>query len=239
MRPKIIIADSELDYLPNVRTGILAGCHFVRAASEDDVMTEMHAAPGACLLLIDSGRTEDSSSKLLRRIKEKGRRSSKVVCTAENPTVELVIAAFKDGACDFIPKPASHSEVLSTVQALVHSAERMPSYWARRLDAYLIDNLSNPDLNLAFLQTHFAVSKSYLSKLFRSEIGVPFRDRLMRFRMLKAAKLIETTDHPIYLVSYHCGFRSQCRLTEAFTRYHGLGPRRYREAHRSQFSRSN
>ena len=233
MRPTIVIADRELHYLSSVEAGLFAGCRVVQATNSEQVLCELRETSGVCLLLIDPSYCGNSFS-LLRGIRAQGRRNDKVVFTAENPTVELVIRAFKAGVRDFIRKPAAHSALVEMVEQLIRGTERMPSYWARRLDRYLIDNLSNPNLNLAALQSQFSVSKSYLSKLFRAEIGVPFRQRLMRYRMLKATELIETTDYPIYLISHHCGFRNQCRLTEAFTRFHGLGPRRYRETHRSQ-----
>lgn len=230
--PMVVIADRDFVHLPSVDSP--GRYDFVHASSCGEVLAALQGASGASLLLIGSGFTDGDPLTLLRSVNVKGRASGKVVFAAENPTVDLVVRAFKAGACDFITKPVPGRRVMSVVSELMGGRERMPTYWARRLDRYLVDNLSDPDLSLESLKERFAVSKSYLSKLFRSEIGTPFRIRLMRHRINKATRLLETTNEPIYMVAYCCGFRSHCRLTEAFTRYHGIAPRRYRAAYRSR-----
>ena len=231
VKPMIVIADRDFDYLRSVDS--LHCCNFVLAANGDEAIAACHVATGSCLLILGAGLPGGEPLCLLHALRASGRRHGKVVLAAEDPTVEFVIDVFKAGACDFIKKPTSKSVVLSIVGASIGNSARIPTYWAQKLDRYLTKNLSDPNLSLATLQAHFAVSRSYLSKLFKAEIGMPFRHRLMRHRITEATRLIETTDEPIYMVAHRCGYRSQCRLTEAFTRYHGIAPRRYREAHRS------
>lgn len=84
------------------------------------------------------------------------------------------------------------------------------------------------DLNLNSVAGDIHVNPSYLSSVFRREMGRSFVSYLTEVRMKKAVSLLEDTDESIQEIAYHCGFREPNYFSRIFRRTYGLSPREYR-----------
>jgi AraC-like DNA-binding protein len=60
---------------------------------------------------------------------------------------------------------------------------------------------------------------------------------LIARRMSEAALLLETTDEGIARIARRVGYESAAAFSKLFQRHHGLSPRRYRAARRSDSGR--
>ena len=101
-----------------------------------------------------------------------------------------------------------------------------------RLVRYSIEALRNrysEDIGLESLAYEQGVSSPYLSRLFKSEMGVNFKEYLTRIRLDKARELLRKTDNRIYEVAASVGYPDQKYFCEIFKRRTGMTPREYRQ----------
>ncbi|WP_165972165.1 AraC family transcriptional regulator [Paenibacillus piri] len=75
------------------------------------------------------------------------------------------------------------------------------------------------------------LSPSYLSKLFKKELGVSFVEYVMESKVNKAKKLLEDTDYSVMEIAEMVGY-SERNLNRAFQRYVNMSPKQYRLSHR-------
>ena len=153
-----------------------------------------------------------------------------IIMTSPKPKAEDIVRLLRAGAQDFIAKPVDLDTLCTKIRELVEIHTPSTHALARRLDQYVRKNSQSCELQLSTVSEHFKISRSYASKLFRQEIGQPFRDRLRGLRLERTKTYLESTDLPLYLIAYNCGFKNQARMSEVFKRTEGISPRMYRRA---------
>lgn len=73
-----------------------------------------------------------------------------------------------------------------------------------------------------------AVSTSYLTKLFRQQLGTSPHDFLLRYRITRAKQLLMETDLPIGEIARKVGFTSESNFSYRFSQMCSTTPRAYR-----------
>ena len=73
------------------------------------------------------------------------------------------------------------------------------------------------------------VNASYLSTLFKLEMGVPLTDYVNRQRIEQAKKLLVVTDFPIKMIAEKCGIPDVYYFSRMFKKRTGCTPKVYRE----------
>jgi len=71
------------------------------------------------------------------------------------------------------------------------------------------------------------VSPSYLSRLFKKELGIGVHQYLMHYRILQAARLLK--DHSVTEAAYLCGFSDSSHLISAFQKSFHCTPAAYQK----------
>lgn len=74
------------------------------------------------------------------------------------------------------------------------------------------------------------LSRAAFAKRFTAQLGEPPLSYLTRWRMLTAAHLLRTSDHPLATIARRTGYSSEYAFSKAFTRAYGTAPGRYRAA---------
>ncbi|HCC35080.1 MAG TPA: hypothetical protein DEQ02_05390 [Ruminococcaceae bacterium] len=101
---------------------------------------------------------------------------------------------------------------------------------------YIKNNYADPEISLKSVSRHFNISASYFSSLFRKEIGLPFKDALIKVRMEAAKELILTTSLRVFEVADQCGYSDQHYFSYCFKKYFGQSPGEMRASHISRTS---
>jgi len=73
------------------------------------------------------------------------------------------------------------------------------------------------------------LNSTYLSDLFRKEMGLTFQDYLSGIRLEKAEYLLEHTRDSITEITEQVGFQSGSYFSRFFRKRHGISPSEYRE----------
>ncbi|GAA0734078.1 phosphoenolpyruvate hydrolase family protein [Clostridium oceanicum] len=71
------------------------------------------------------------------------------------------------------------------------------------------------------------ISRSYLSTLFKKEIGCSFKQYLVKFRIEKAAKILEKENIQLSQVSSLVGYKDYAQFSKMFRKYKGCCPKEY------------
>jgi len=85
------------------------------------------------------------------------------------------------------------------------------------------------DVGLETIADELGVSAPYLSRLFKSEMGVNFKEYLTRIRLDKAREGLRNTNNRIYEIAYSVGYPDQKYFCEIFKKRTGMTPREYRK----------
>jgi YesN/AraC family two-component response regulator len=86
------------------------------------------------------------------------------------------------------------------------------------------------DLRLEELAKKLNVNGSYLSSLFKKEMGQTLTDYITAKRMTLAMKLLGTTQMQIQMVAQSCGILDVNYFTKKFKKATGRTPKEYRQA---------
>lgn len=89
------------------------------------------------------------------------------------------------------------------------------------------------DLGLSALARALNVNSSYLSSLFKKEMGMTLTEYVGRRRINHAKLLLETTGLQIQAIAQQCGIPDVNYFTRTFKKYAGLTPKEYRTAQRA------
>lgn len=101
---------------------------------------------------------------------------------------------------------------------------------------YINLNLSAP-LSLRVLAEQFFISPSYLSNLFRSEVGVTLVDYISTCRMKRAANLLTETNLSITAIAEQVGIVDVNYFAKIFKKAYQMTPTLYRRNSREQHAR--
>lgn len=89
------------------------------------------------------------------------------------------------------------------------------------------------DLSLSALARQLNVNSSYLSALFKKEVGSTLTEYVSRRRVNHAMFLLEATSLQIQTIAQQCGIPDVNYFTRTFKKYAGITPKEYRAAQRS------
>ena len=84
------------------------------------------------------------------------------------------------------------------------------------------------DISLERVAQELKISPGYFSRLFKAEIGVPFKNYLIEIRMKQAKQLLLRSDLTIAEVATAVGYLDPNYFSEAFHRYEGVSPSQFK-----------
>ena len=93
---------------------------------------------------------------------------------------------------------------------------------------YIENNFRN-ELTLEQLAAQCNYSTSYLSKMFKTELGINFYEYLTRCRLQQALRSLAITDKKIGEISYETGFNDIKAFNKMFKKHFGTTPSDYRK----------
>jgi len=83
-------------------------------------------------------------------------------------------------------------------------------------------------LSLDSLAREVYISKSYLSSIFKKEIGISLTVYINKVRVEKSKKLLLEDNASLSQISNQCGFKDQSYFTKVFKKETGVSPKRFR-----------
>ena len=97
----------------------------------------------------------------------------------------------------------------------------------QRIFAFVEDNSDNT-CKIENLSKELDYAPSYLSRMFKSSVGLTFSDYVRRIKIAKACNYLTDTDLPVLETAGRCGFNSLSSFNRAFKAVTGINPTEYR-----------
>lgn len=94
---------------------------------------------------------------------------------------------------------------------------------------YIDTHYAESDLSLQSVADSVPVSPSYLSRLLKQELGLPFIEYLTHVRVSMATQLMHDPSLRMYEIAERVGYSSQHYFSTAFRRMLGISPAEYRK----------
>lgn len=93
---------------------------------------------------------------------------------------------------------------------------------------YINDNFNNPELTLKTVAEKVFSNESYLSRVFKKEVGNSLIEYVTKKRIEESIKLLNTTDLKVYEVAEKVGFRDSHYFSICFKKQVGVTVKEYR-----------
>jgi AraC-like DNA-binding protein len=180
-----------------------------------------------------------------------------ILMITEEHSEELAVWALRARVWDYLVKPVVIPELYASIMALhglvtqpsarharrmvspgsLRSARSVPPNGQKRAEAvvakvraYITRHLSEK-LSETELADRCAMSYFHFSRTFRRVVGVTLREYILRERINKAAKLLQSAPGiPVTKVCFEAGFHDLSYFARMFRRYKGVSPSAYRQA---------
>lgn len=94
---------------------------------------------------------------------------------------------------------------------------------------FRVNNSYNKKISLAELAEMIHVSPTYLSFLFKKEVGVSFQEYVKQKRLGHAYDLLISTGSNIADIAYRSGFNSVSQFSREFKKKYGMAPANYKK----------
>ncbi|QHQ63284.1 response regulator [Anaerocolumna sedimenticola] len=208
------------------------------------------------LVLTDINMPEISGLELIRRINLFGKQPGIIIVSGYN---EFTYAqeAIRLGVCAYILKPVKPEEVEENVLLLAEKKQWNIMERDSKVEfALLNDILEEPvtdgterknlhpvitkilvyigknytrDITVQELAEEFCMNESYLSVLFKKEIGINLSSYMQRYRINRAMELLKNSDMRISEIAYRVGYQNPCYFTEQFKKVFQITPSEVRK----------
>lgn len=119
---------------------------------------------------------------------------------------------------DFIDQIAAHS---------AGNSQKDDQSYMKRVQTYIQEHLTDPDLNVTSIAEQFGTSVSALSHAFKDSFGINILEYIQTLRIAKAKELLLTEN--VRTVAQAVGFWDAQALTRAFKKLEGVSPAEYRK----------
>lgn len=94
----------------------------------------------------------------------------------------------------------------------------------RDILAWMGEQYTRPDLNLAMAAERFHISKKYVTQFLKDQTGKSFTEYVEDLRLTHAMELLRDTERSVTEIALACGFSAQNTFYKAFRRKFGVAP---------------
>ncbi|PKJ52583.1 helix-turn-helix domain-containing protein, partial [Bacillus sp. SN10] len=93
---------------------------------------------------------------------------------------------------------------------------------------YIARNIYN-DITVNNLANYIQINPSYLSDIFKKEVGITLKHYIQRERIEEAKRILTLTQYPLSTICHMLNFHDQSYFIKVFKRFTSMTPRQYRE----------
>ena len=189
------------------------------------------------LVIADMKMPYMDGAELLRKCAGNGLNTKYIIASGYDD-YEYTHQAIKTGIIDYILKPINPEELNAAIKRALgdirligsDATESKEDYgFVTEIKKYIEENYMI-DIKLDMFAKKYFMTKEYLLKKFKDIYGFGIYEYVIKVRMEKAMKMLESTDLRVQEVSDKVGFKDSNYFSKAFKKHYGISPKEYREA---------
>jgi len=250
----ILIVDDE----PRTREGVRrvleawsAGQHQIMTATSGVEALSVMKEHEVHVMITDIRMPQISGLELIERVASDPH-APVIILISGYAEFEYAQKAIKHGAIEYLLKPLEKNKLIQAVElALEKEAERSRVHLMSKLvDNKLIETVEHEGsyspvvqdtiryvdlhlkepLQLRDIADHLHVNASYLSVLFKEQMGMTFTEYLTRRRIQRAKELLTGTRMTISEIAQASGYQTDKYFVKVFRSVEGMSPGHYRKS---------
>jgi two-component system, response regulator YesN len=226
---RVLIIDDEPDLIEGL-TEALNGEFQILTASDTGTAESLLTQEPADLIILDVVLRHENGLDFLTKLRQKS--DVPVLIITGFGSKEVVLAAMRARANDYLDKPFTLSQLYEKVRDLTAAGHR-PDHVADRVRE-IIEQEYMRDWTVEELANALHLSVRTMRLAFRRKYGRRLTDFLEETRIRRAQDLLATTDFRIGEVASQVGFRDRHYFTRVFRQRVGKGPRVFRSDSRRE-----
>ena len=245
----LLVVDDNEQFRTIIKEMFLKNYDIIEAgngAEAIDIITENSID----LIISDVLMPEIDGYELCKKIKEDINTSHiPVILLTAMGEIEDRIKGIDIGADSFIPKPFHPKHLITRVEKLLESKENIrellknapwklaenvnglvkkDQIWLNKVAKYIIDNMSDPDLDSNLMVEEFGISKTQLYRKIKALTDHTPHGFIRKYRLKKAAELLKNSDLTISEISYETGFNNRSYFYRIFKEEFNSSPSDFR-----------
>jgi signal transduction histidine kinase/ligand-binding sensor domain-containing protein/DNA-binding response OmpR family regulator len=173
-----------------------------------------------------------------------------VILSAKN-AIDDVLEGLHTGADEYIPKPFNEQLLLAKMDSLIKNRiklkekfglalksgedfkepvfEKYSDPFVNQVIEYIVDNISDLELNNIKIEAHFKTNKLQLYRKLKAVTGMSVNVIIKNIRLKEASKLLKHSDKNISEIAYLVGFSDPLYFSRFFKCEIGIAPNQYRK----------
>ncbi len=238
---KVMLVDDEVTILEGFKRLFdweSYGCKVVCEACDGVMAVNQAKAYQPDIIIMDINIPVMTGLEALRLIREQNKDCACIIVSGYDE-FEYCREALRLQITDYILKPVDFSEFgkvienikLRLIQSKCQNVEEHGDKLVFQLAAWLSKHLAE-DISLQSIAEEFHLNSSYISQLFKNELGMKYHDYLTKLRMDKAKALLASTGKSVSEIAGEVGFRDYRVFTKVFKSVEGESPSVFRNGFR-------
>lgn len=200
----------------------------------------------ADLVLADITMPVMTGLTFLEQLRQAGNEQDVIFITV-NEDFGCIQQALRSGAFDYLLKPVETEQLTACLNKWLNHQQKalkppktdepgIPSTQLSPVEQVLkyIDSLPPGQVTLAEAAKHVHMNPSYLSQLFKQQIGTNFIDYVTKIRLTEAKRLLTATTLRISEIAERLGYADLAYFTNIFKKTCKVTPSEYRKTHARQ-----
>ncbi len=200
------------------------------------------------LILSDLMMSQMDGLEMCHKLKADMRTSHiPIIMITARTTAKDIQVGYESGVDDYITKPFNTQVLLSRIDNLLQSREKLKDIYGKRfslksfgvetnsldekfmqkLYEIMYENFSNPDLNLDSFCKEIGMSRSNLYRKIKQITNLSPNEFVRNFRLEMAAKLLKESKMSVSEVYVAVGFNSHAYFSNCFKALYGMSPSDY------------
>lgn len=210
------------------------------------------------LVVTDINMPDMNGLELIRQIHVLGKQPDIMIVSGYNEFI-YAQEAIRLGVCAYILKPIKPEEIEDNIQIIAEKKKWEPFMEDKQTEFDVISQIIGEDnvltenherkrihpsiqKILVFIGKNFAteitvqeiaeefrLNESYLSALFKKEVGINLSNYLQRYRVYRAMELLKNSDLRINEIAYKVGYQNPSYFTEQFKKIYNITPSEIRK----------
>lgn len=214
-------------------------CEIVGIAMDGEEVVEKAKDLNPDIVIMDINLPKLNGLKAIRMIQE--------TASTEHEIYTIVVTGYDEFSycqealrlrvSDFLLKPIDFDVLGTVIEKIVHKVLDNPkrqvilSNSLKKIVEYVNANLSNDNMSLTLVAQKMNMNPTYISQLFKKELGTGYHAYLNQARVDKAKIYLTKSNEPITAIAELVGFSDYRIFTKIFKELVGEPPSSYRRKH--------